>query len=89
MASWASAAEMISRSCEPVSRVYPPQAAVLAVGRIKPRPYVDRGVLVPAATMQLCMSIDHRVLDGAGGARFLADLAALIEAPGLLLDHRC
>jgi pyruvate dehydrogenase E2 component (dihydrolipoyllysine-residue acetyltransferase) len=63
----------------------PPQAALLAVGRMKERPVVENGQLVPAQTMTLSLSVDHRVLDGVSGARFLSDLVELIETPGLAL----
>jgi pyruvate dehydrogenase E2 component (dihydrolipoamide acetyltransferase) len=63
----------------------PPQAAILAVGRIKERPLVENGQVVAAPTLQLSLSIDHRVLDGAAAARFLSDLVELIETPGLAL----
>jgi pyruvate dehydrogenase E2 component (dihydrolipoamide acetyltransferase) len=63
----------------------PPQAAILAVGRIKERALVENGQVVAASTLQLSLSIDHRVLDGAAAARFLSDLVELIETPGLAL----
>ncbi|TVT19452.1 2-oxo acid dehydrogenase subunit E2, partial [Amycolatopsis rhizosphaerae] len=61
--------------------INPPEAAILAVGAAAPGPVVRDGRLTVAATMTLTLSIDHRVLDGAGGARFLADLAVLLEHP--------
>ena len=63
----------------------PPQAAILAVGRMKERPVAENGQLIAAQTMTLSLSVDHRVLDGVGGARFLSDLVELIETPGLAL----
>jgi pyruvate dehydrogenase E2 component (dihydrolipoamide acetyltransferase) len=63
----------------------PPQAAILAVGRMKERPVAENGQLIAAQTMTLSLSVDHRVLDGVGGARFLSDLVDLIETPGLAL----
>jgi pyruvate dehydrogenase E2 component (dihydrolipoamide acetyltransferase) len=63
----------------------PPQAAILAVGRIKERPVAENGQLIAAQTMTLSLSVDHRVLDGVGGARFLSALVELIETPGLVL----
>lgn len=63
----------------------PPQAAILAVGRMKERPVAENGQLIAAQTMTLSLSVDHRVLDGASGARFLSDLVELIETPGLAL----
>jgi pyruvate dehydrogenase E2 component (dihydrolipoamide acetyltransferase) len=61
----------------------PPQAAILAVGRIKERALVLEGVVVAAPAMNLSLSVDHRVMDGATAARFLSDLVELIEMPEL------
>jgi len=61
----------------------PPQAAILAVGRIKERALVENGQVVPAAMVSLSVSLDHRVLDGARGACFLNELVEMIETPGL------
>jgi pyruvate dehydrogenase E2 component (dihydrolipoamide acetyltransferase) len=63
----------------------PPQAAILAVGRIAERVVAIDGRPAVQPMMTLCLSCDHRVIDGAGGAQFLETLAALIEEP-LLLD---
>ena len=61
--------------------INPPQAAILAVGAATRQP-VARGDQVTIGTiMALTLSIDHRVLDGASGAAFLADLKTLIEEP--------
>ena len=59
----------------------PPQAAILAVGAAKPEAVVRDGVVVAATTMRLALSIDHRTLDGATAARFLAELRELLEDP--------
>jgi pyruvate dehydrogenase E2 component (dihydrolipoamide acetyltransferase) len=61
----------------------PPQAAILAVGRIKERAIVSAGAVVAAPVMNLSLSVDHRVLDGATAARFLGELVELIETPEL------
>ncbi|WP_052889618.1 2-oxo acid dehydrogenase subunit E2 [Thermogemmatispora carboxidivorans] len=62
-----------------------PQAAILAVGRISERVIAVSGQPVVAPTMLLSLSCDHRVIDGASGAQFLAALAELLEEPlGLL-----
>ncbi|MCX6064311.1 MAG: dihydrolipoamide acetyltransferase family protein [Chloroflexi bacterium] len=61
----------------------PPQSAILAVGQIKERALVENGQLIPAPTMNLSLSVDHRVLDGARAARFLNQLIETIETPGL------
>jgi pyruvate dehydrogenase E2 component (dihydrolipoamide acetyltransferase) len=63
----------------------PPQAAILAVGRIVERPFVEDGQIRPVPTARLSLSIDHRVLDGAGAARFLDDVVSLLEAPAQAL----
>jgi pyruvate dehydrogenase E2 component (dihydrolipoamide acetyltransferase) len=64
----------------------PPQAALLAVGRIKEQPMVAEGKVIPAAMLTLSLSVDHRVLDGARAARFLGDLAELLETPALSME---
>lgn len=61
--------------------INPPEAAILAVGAATPGPIVRDGQLTVATTMTLTLSIDHRVLDGATGAQFLADLTALLQHP--------
>jgi pyruvate dehydrogenase E2 component (dihydrolipoamide acetyltransferase) len=61
----------------------PPQTAILAVGQIKERALVENGLLIPAAVINLSLSVDHRVLDGAHGAHFLNELAEMIETPNL------
>jgi pyruvate dehydrogenase E2 component (dihydrolipoamide acetyltransferase) len=63
----------------------PPQAAILSVGRIIEEPVVERGAVVVAPILKLGLAVDHRVLDGAKAARFLTDLAELIENPALAL----
>lgn len=65
--------------------VNPPQAAILAVGRIADRVIAVNGQPAVQPTMVLTLSCDHRTLDGARGAQFLGDLAELVEEPlGLL-----
>jgi pyruvate dehydrogenase E2 component (dihydrolipoamide acetyltransferase) len=63
----------------------PPQATILAVGRIAERPFAEEGRLVVAPTMRLSLSVDHRVLDGAAGARFLDEIVGLVESPAQAL----
>jgi pyruvate dehydrogenase E2 component (dihydrolipoamide acetyltransferase) len=65
--------------------VNPPQAAILAVGRIADRVVAVNGQAVVQPTMVLTLSCDHRALDGARGAQFLGALADLIEEPLALL----
>jgi pyruvate dehydrogenase E2 component (dihydrolipoamide acetyltransferase) len=62
-----------------------PQAAILSIGRIAERPVVVDGAVVARPTIVLGLSFDHRVVDGAGGARFLDTLASLIEEPAGLV----
>ena len=61
--------------------INPPQSAILATGRIADRPVVENGKVVARPTIHLTLSVDHRVLDGASGARFLQDLRRVIEDP--------
>ena len=65
--------------------VNPPQAAILAVGRMADRVIVVDGRPAVQPTMVLTLSCDHRALDGARGAQFLGALAELIEEPLALL----
>lgn len=65
--------------------VNPPQAAILGVGRIAERPAVVAGQVVPRTLCTLSLSLDHRVIDGAPAAAFLARLAELLERPYALL----
>jgi pyruvate dehydrogenase E2 component (dihydrolipoamide acetyltransferase) len=65
--------------------VNPPQAAILAVGRIADRVLAINGQPVVQPTMVLTLSCDHRALDGARAARFLGALADLVEEPLALL----
>jgi pyruvate dehydrogenase E2 component (dihydrolipoamide acetyltransferase) len=61
--------------------ITPPQVAILAVGRTEPRPVVREGEVVVRQVMTATVSADHRVVDGAGVARFLGTLKARLEAP--------
>ncbi|WP_373980655.1 pyruvate dehydrogenase complex dihydrolipoamide acetyltransferase [Achromobacter sp. JD417] len=66
--------------------INPPQAAILAVGAAERRPVVDaEGQLAAATVMTVTLSADHRVVDGAVGARWLAALRTLIENPVRIL----
>lgn len=67
--------------------INPPEGAILAVGAIVERPVVAEGQVRVGHRVRLTLSSDHRVMDGAMAARFLADLKALLEAPlGLLVE---
>ncbi len=61
--------------------VNPPQAAILAVGRIKDRVVPVDGQVGVKPTMFMTLSVDHRVMDGAEGAKFLARIVELLEQP--------
>jgi pyruvate dehydrogenase E2 component (dihydrolipoamide acetyltransferase) len=61
--------------------ILPPQSSILAVGRAAPRPFVVDGRLAVRTTLRLCLSVDHRVLDGAAGAEFLGRIVEALEHP--------
>ena len=65
--------------------INPPETAILAVGQIVDTPVGSDGGVVLRPLMNLTLSVDHRVVDGAGGARFLSDLKTLLENPYLLI----
>ncbi len=65
--------------------VNPPQAAILSVGAAIEKPVVKNGQVVPGLRMNLGLSCDHRVVDGAVGAAFLNEVRKLIEQPALML----
>ncbi len=65
--------------------IMPGQTAILAVGVVRERPVVHNGVLAVAATMRVTLSSDHRIVDGAYAASFLAELRAILEKPVSLL----
>lgn len=63
----------------------PPEAAILAIGRIAERAVVRDGQIVSRPMMNVTLSIDHRVLDGVIGAQFLQSLKNYIENPELIV----
>ncbi len=65
--------------------INPPEGGILAVGRMEDRPVVQEGEVIVQPRMRMTMSCDHRVIDGATGARFLQTLKGYIEEPMLLL----
>lgn len=65
--------------------INPPQAAILAVGAGEQRPVVKDGEIVPATVMTCTLSVDHRVVDGAIGARLLGAIKRYIEYPPAML----
>jgi pyruvate dehydrogenase E2 component (dihydrolipoamide acetyltransferase) len=65
--------------------INPPEGAILAVGSVKVVPVVEEGRIGMGRRMKVTLSCDHRVMDGAMGARFLQDLRRLLEEPLRLL----
>ncbi|RDD62106.1 pyruvate dehydrogenase complex dihydrolipoamide acetyltransferase [Ferruginivarius sediminum] len=65
--------------------INPPQACILAVGKSEQRPVVKDGALSVATMMTASLSVDHRVVDGAIGADFLAAFKKLVEDPLTML----
>jgi len=65
--------------------INPPQGCILAVGAGQQRPVVTDGALAVATVMTCTLSVDHRVVDGAVGAEFLAAFKKLIEDPLAML----
>ncbi|RPH65692.1 MAG: 2-oxo acid dehydrogenase subunit E2, partial [Burkholderiales bacterium] len=62
--------------------IYPPQVALIGLGRVLARPVVRDGAVVAARTIVATLAGDHRVTDGLTGARFLATLRERLEDPG-------
>jgi len=65
--------------------INPPEAAILAVGATETKPVWENGAFVPRQRMRVTLSCDHRVIDGAVGAKFLHTLRGLLEAPMMML----
>jgi pyruvate dehydrogenase E2 component (dihydrolipoamide acetyltransferase) len=65
--------------------INPPEGAILAVGQVRDEPVVRDGEVRPGKKLGMTLSCDHRVVDGAVGAAFLAELRALIEHPMRIL----
>ncbi len=65
--------------------VNPPQAVILSVGAIVQKPVVKDGEIVIGQRMNIGVSCDHRVVDGAVGAEFINEVKKLIENPALML----
>ncbi len=65
--------------------INPPEAAIFAVGAAKPTAVVENGEIVVRNIMSVTMSCDHRVIDGATGAKFLQTFKQMLENPILML----
>ncbi|HKW91366.1 MAG TPA: dihydrolipoamide acetyltransferase family protein, partial [Methylomirabilota bacterium] len=62
-----------------------PEVAILGVARARQEPVVRQGQIVPRLMLPLTLTFDHRVADGADGARFATEIVSLLEAPERLL----
>jgi pyruvate dehydrogenase E2 component (dihydrolipoamide acetyltransferase) len=65
--------------------INPPEGGILAVGGASPVPVVRDGEIVIRNIMHVTMSCDHRVIDGATGAKFLQTFKKMLEQPGMML----
>jgi len=65
--------------------INPPEAGILAVGGIEDTPVAEGGQVTVKPVMRVTMSCDHRVIDGATGARFLQTLKGMLEEPAAIL----
>jgi pyruvate dehydrogenase E2 component (dihydrolipoamide acetyltransferase) len=65
--------------------INPPEAGILAIGGATPTPVVRDGQIVIRSIMNVTMSCDHRVIDGATGARFLQTFKQMLEQPAMML----
>lgn len=65
--------------------INPPEAAIIAVGGANPTPVVRDGEIMVRSIMSVTMSCDHRVVDGATGARFLQTFKQMLESPAMML----
>ena len=61
--------------------INPPEGAILAVGAVAAKPVVNDGEIVVRQMMRVTMSCDHRVIDGATGAKFLQTFKKILENP--------
>ena len=65
--------------------IFPPHAAVLAVGTVRQQPVVKDGQITVGQVMKATLSTDHRVADGAEAAQFLVEIKKLLETPVSLI----
>lgn len=65
--------------------IYPPQVAIVGIGRVTVQPWVVDGKVVAARVLHATLAADHRVTDGMRGTRFLSELERLLQNPDELL----
>ncbi|MEP6692242.1 MAG: pyruvate dehydrogenase complex dihydrolipoamide acetyltransferase [Gemmatimonadaceae bacterium] len=65
--------------------INPPEAGIIAIGAMEEKPVVQAGAVVVRKRVRLTMSCDHRVIDGATGAKFLQTLRRMLENPLMLI----
>lgn len=65
-----------------------PESAILGVGRIEEKPVVYKGQITPRSMMNLSLTVDHRLIDGAPAASFLHHLKQILELPDRLFERR-
>ena len=65
--------------------IRPPETAILGLGRIKEKPAVYNGEIAIRSMMTLCLTFDHRVVDGAPASQFLETAARFLGQPALML----
>lgn len=61
--------------------IYPPQVAIVGLGKVVSRPWVVDGAIGPRSVVTLTLAADHRVTDGHAGALFLAEIGKLLQEP--------
>jgi pyruvate dehydrogenase E2 component (dihydrolipoamide acetyltransferase) len=61
--------------------IFPPQVAIVGLGKIVERPWVVDGRVIPRPVVNATLAADHRVTDGHRAARFLAEIDALLQQP--------
>lgn len=64
--------------------IYPPQVAIVGIGKMTLRPWVVEGAIAPRPAVTLTLAADHRVSDGHAGALFLAEIGKLLQEPDKL-----
>ena len=64
--------------------IYPPQVAIVGLGKVISRPWIVDGAVVPRSVVTITLSADHRVSDGHAGALFLAEIGRLSQEPDKL-----